>query len=306
MRARILPHARSDRYALPMTANMAIDFDALHAAGITDEPCRYDERDAMLYALGLGFGRGVDDPRELDFVFEGAGLRTVPTMAGMLVSHAFLADTGWAPSRVSTVEQKLELFRPLPPAGDLRADSRVVAVLDHGREAGVSILVESEVRMARDGTVLFNLAKTLVVASDGGTSGPAGRGPLPHRLPAREPDLACDLSTYRSMPFLFRLSGGAERRRAGGREATTAARRIRVPLDRQCVAGLACRAILNTICEYDFTLIGGFDLRFIEPIYAGETLTTEMWQERNVVSFRAVVRKRNAVVIDNGKCTLTG
>jgi len=287
-----------------MTATMAIDFDALHAAGVTDEPCRYDERDAMLYALGLGFGRGVDDSRELDFVFEGAGLRTVPTMAGMLVSHAFLADSGWAPSRMSIAEQKLELYRPLPPAADLRSDSRVVAVLDHGREAGVSILVESEARMARDGTVLFNLAKTLIAASDGGISGPAGSGPLPHRLPTREPDLACDLATFRSMPFLFRLSGDAGLRRAEGGGAMTAARRIRRPLDRQCIAGLACRAILITICEYDFTLIGSFDLRFVEPLYPGETLTTEMWQERNVVSFRSVVRERNAVVIDNGKCKL--
>ena len=67
---------------------------------------------------------------------------------------------------------------------------------------------------------------------------------------------------------------------------------------------MACRSILSTICDYDFTLVSGFDLRFTGTLYPGEELQTEMWQERNIVSFRSVATARNEVVIDNGKCTL--
>ena len=286
-----------------MSAPMAVNFDALLAAGVNDQPCRYDDRDAMLYAFGLGFGRAVCDPRERDFIYEGQGLRTVPTMAGVLVDFSFLADSGWNPRRVSIAEQKLELYRPLPGGAELRIDSRVVAVLDHGKAQGVSILVESEARMARDATVLFNLASTLITAGGDGFRGPEASGPLPHKLPSREPDLACDLKSFAEQPYLFRL--GADRNPRHVEDSVARAQGFRrAPLQQQCAAGLACRAILHTICEYDFTLISGFDLRFTDTLYPGEILTTEMWQERNIVSFRGIVRERNAVVIDNGKCTL--
>jgi acyl dehydratase len=73
-----------------------------------------------------------------------------------------------------------------------------------------------------------------------------------------------------------------------------------------CTYGIACRAILKTICDYDFTLITGFDARFSAPVMPGDLLTTEMWQERNVVSFRCTVKARDVIVIKNGKCTLSG
>ena len=71
-----------------------------------------------------------------------------------------------------------------------------------------------------------------------------------------------------------------------------------------CTYGIACRAILKTICDYDFTLITGFDARFTAPVFPGDLLTTDMWQDRNVVAFRCHVKARESVVIDNGKCTL--
>ena len=61
---------------------------------------------------------------------------------------------------------------------------------------------------------------------------------------------------------------------------------------------------MQTICEYDYTLIEEFDARFSAPVMPGDTITTEMWQDRNIVSFRCKVLARNAIVIDNGRCTL--
>ena len=285
-----------------MNAPMAVNFDSLLGTGIVDRHCRYDDRDSMLYAFGLGFGRGVTDPRERRYLYEGEGLATVPTMAGVLLDYAFLEDSGWDPGRVTLAEQKLNLYRQLPASADLRIDSSVVAGLDHGGE-GVSLLLESEARMARDATVLFDLAATLLTAAGGGFRGPVDTGPLPHRLPSREPDLVCDLKSFAEQALLFRLCDERDPRNAEDAVAR-ALGYPRAPLQQQCVAGLACRAVLHTVCEYDFTLIAGFDARFTGTLYPGEVLTTQMWQERNVVSFRSIVRERNAVVLDNGKCTL--
>lgn len=280
---------------------LPLSTDSLLMAGVNDVTCRYRDTDSILYALGVGFAADPTNPKELDYAYEGRALRVVPTMACNLVDFSFLEDSGWNTDAVDVIEQKLELYRPMPDSADLRVDQRVVSVMEHG-DGGVHVMVESEARMANDGTVLFTLATTLLAG--GGTASAAGiAGPLPHKLPDREADLVCDLAATAQQPLLFRLTGDRRAHfadpyvaRALGLPAT--------PLHEQCVSGMACRAILRTICDYDFTLVAGFELRITGNLFPGEVLTTEMWQERNIVSFRATVRERDAVIIDNGKCTL--
>ncbi|MEQ8205557.1 MAG: MaoC/PaaZ C-terminal domain-containing protein [Woeseia sp.] len=279
---------------------MNFDFDALLAASSTDEPCRYRETDAILYSLGVGFGQDSADYRERDYVYEGRALRTVPSMAANLLARDFLDSHGWDGRHLFVVEQKLELYRPLPARAELQADRRVVAAIDHGEEQGVSIMTESEVRMTKDGTVLFTLSNTLV---SNAVNVPNSSGPLPHILPERDADLSCELHCGRNLPLIFRLGGDRSAVYADNAAARALGFEVS-PVQEQCVAGIACRAILSTICEFDFTLVSGFDLRFTAPVYPGDEITTEMWQERNIVSFRCLVKDRGVVVVDNGKCTL--
>jgi acyl dehydratase len=282
---------------------MPINYEQLMAIRMYDLPCGYTQRDSMLYALGIGFGTNPLDRKELPYVYEGNGLHTVPTMASMLLPHTFLDGCGWDYAQVLHGEQRLELYRPLPPSAELLANRRVVAVYDKGANRGAKILVEAEVRMAKDDTVLFTLTSTLIARGDGGFGGPPGAGPLPHRLPKREPDLSCDIATRRDQALLFRLSGDLNPLHSDPVFASSAGFREPI-MHGRCTAGIACRAILKTICDYDFTLVNGFDVRFSAPVYPGDVLTTEMWQDRNVISFRCIVKNRKVVVINNGKCTL--
>ncbi|MBT8086151.1 MAG: hypothetical protein HKN35_09310 [Woeseia sp.] len=285
-----------------MNAPVNTNLNELLAASIDNVGREYADRDVMLYALGIGFGQHPSDKREIDFIYDGRGLKTIPTMAGLLVDSEFLAKHELDLTRVSLAEQKLDLYRPLPAAAELQCDSRVAQVLDHGKQAGLSIIVESEARMTRDSTVLFTLSRTLVT-EPGNLRGPEGAGPTPHALPARDADLTCELSGSPTLPYLFRLSGDRDARYV--EDAVARSQGLpRAPLPEQCVAGISCRAILKTICEYDATLIAGYDLCFKGALFPNETLVTEMWQDRNIVSFRCSVPQRNATIIDNGKCTL--
>jgi acyl dehydratase len=282
---------------------MPIDYNKLMATRVSDISSSYTQRDTMLYALGIGFGDNPLDRKELPYVYEGNGLHTVPTMASMLLPHTFLDGCGWDYTKVLHGEQKLDLYRPLPPSAELLANRRVVAVYDKGANRGAKILVEAEVRLAKDDTVLFTLSSTLIARGDGGFGGPPGAAPLPHKLPKREPDLTCDIATRRDQALLFRLSGDLNPLHSD----PVVARGVGFDepiLHGRCTAGIACRANIKTICDYDFTLLRGFDVRFSAPVYPGDVLTTEMWQDRNVISFRCLVKKRNALVINNGKCTL--
>ena len=49
---------------------MTLDHDELLAASVDDLPLRYRDRETMLYAQSIGFGRDPVDLRELPFVHE--------------------------------------------------------------------------------------------------------------------------------------------------------------------------------------------------------------------------------------------
>jgi len=283
---------------------MAIDYDALMATCVVDEVCEYSDKDALLYALAVGFGSDPFDRKELPYVYEGGSLKTVPTLASMLLPSTLLDGCGWDYDQVVHSELSVELYRPLPPAARLLTNRRVTAVHDRGPNRGAKIHITSDVRLAKDDTALFTIGNTLLARGDGGFGGPRGASPAPHRLPKRPPDLVCELPTRPDQALLFRLCGDRNPLHADPELAARAGFDGPI-LHGRGTCGVACRAILKTICDYDFTLIWGIDVRFSAPVYPGDLITTEMWQDRNIVSFRCRVNARNSTVINNGKCTLT-
>jgi acyl dehydratase len=169
----------------------------------------------------------------------------------------------------------------------------------------MQVVVQSDVRLASDDTAVFSLTSVLVAPPNRAFQRPTSDGTTPHELPARSPDLSGILRTRPDQALLFRLSGDRNPLH-GDAELAQSAGFDGPLLQGRCLFGIACRAILRTICDYDSTLITGMEARFVAPAYPGETVTTEMWQERNIVSFRCSVKARKSVVVDNGKCTLVG
>ena len=281
-----------------------MDYDTLLSTVENDLPFNYTDADTMLYALSVGMGRDPLDQRELPYVYEQREqLKTLPTLATVLVPEIFPVGLGWDYSQILHSEQRLRLYRPLPSAANLLINKRVVEALDRGPKIGALVLLEAEGRLASDDTVLFTLGCSILARGDGGFGGPKGKGIPPHRPPRREPDLSCDIETREDQSLLYRLTGDRnplhadpERARAVGFE--------RPILHGMCTFGIACRAVLQTICDYDYTLIEEFDARFSAPVLPGDTITTDMWQDGNIVSFTCSVKDRDVIVLRNGKCTL--
>jgi acyl dehydratase len=283
---------------------MPLDYDQLMATKVVDLPLSYDESEAILYALSIGMGRDQIDQKELPYVFEqGEPFKTVPTLATVLVPDMFPPGLGWDFSQVLHSEQRMQLYRPLPAKADILINKRVSNVFDWGPRKGALFLFEAEGRLASDDTVLFTLGCTVMARGDGGFGGPTGKGPRPHRAPRRDPDLSCDIATRKDQALLFRLTGDRNPLHADPSVATAAGFEVPI-LHGMCTYGIACRAILQTICDYDYTLIEGFDGRFTAPVLPGDVITTDMWQDGNIVSFRCSVKERDLIVLRNGKCTL--
>ncbi len=283
---------------------MALDYDKIMSVVETDLPFSYTDADTMLYALSVGMGRDPVDAKELPYVYEqGEPLKTLPTLATALVPEMFPVGLGWDYSQILHSEQRLRLYRPLPPAADLLINKRVVDVFDRGPKLGALFLLEAEARLAADDTALFSLGCSILARGDGGFGGPRGKGIPPHRVPRREPDLSCDLETRADQALLYRLTGDRNPLHADPARAREVGYE-RPILHGLCTLGIACRAVLQTICDYDYTLIEEFDARFSAPVLPGDTITTDMWQDGNIVSFTCSVRERDALVLRNGRCTL--
>ncbi|MDE3115099.1 MAG: MaoC family dehydratase N-terminal domain-containing protein [Pseudomonadota bacterium] len=283
---------------------MPINYDELIKAGATGLTASYTDRETMLYALGIGFGRDPLNADELPFVYEN-GLRTVPTMATVIGwgASAILAKSGINYLMVVHGEQRLAIHQPLPAVADVTMDERVLGLFDKGKDKGAVLLVERVIKDAKSGGKLCTLVNTIFARGDGGFGGPKEGAPEPHKLPDRAPDLVHECDTRVDQALLYALSGDRNPLHRDPNVAKMAGF-PRPILHGLCTYGTACRAVISTVCKYDATKITGFDVRFSAPVFPGETIVTEMWVDGPVVSFRARVKERDVVVLNNGKCTL--
>lgn len=286
---------------------MAIDAEQLLARRFDDIEQTYTERDSILYALGFGFGSGPAEERELRYVYED-GLVACPTMAVVLGYPAmWIRDPALGADwrRAVHGEQWLTLHRPLAPRGAVVGRTRVTDVVDKGADKGAVVHCRRDLIDKASGDALASLAMSIVLRGDGGFGGSSGpaQAPAPHMLPERPPDAACALPTWGGQALLYRLSGDPNPLHADP-ETARAAGFPRPILHGLSTYGVAARAVLRTYCDYEPERLRRLDVRFSAPVFPGETIRVEMWRDGSLVSFRALVPERGAVVLNNGRAEL--
>jgi acyl dehydratase len=284
---------------------MAIDYDRLMALKLPDVEHSYAARDTMLYALGLGFGQDPMNEAELGFVYE-KDLRALPTMACVLAPSGRAmrdANSGIDWSKVVHGEQSFRLHRPLPAAATVVARPRITDVVDKGAGKGAVLSTERTLTDKATGERIATLTHTTFCRADGGFGGPKRSSAPPHAVPARAPDVVCDLATRPEIALIYRLSGDYNPLHSDPAHA----RAVGFPrpiLHGLATFGIAGRAILQTLCGYDPCRLVAMEGRFSAPVYPGETIRTEMWVDGEIVSFRSTVPARGVTVMNNGRAEI--
>jgi len=158
----------------------------------------YEERDVMLYALGIG-------AKELPFIFE-RNLKVIPTFA---VIPAFPALMGLAqnveinPVMLLHGEQGFQIAKTIPTSGSLTTSGTVTGVYDKGK--GALITIDSKTTDAAGETVFTNTSGVFIRGA-GGFGG--DRGPqAANKAPERAPDKSVDDTTLDIQAAIYRLSG---------------------------------------------------------------------------------------------------
>ena len=290
---------------------MPIDYDDMMQSGATGLISSFDEKDVMLYALGVGMGRDPLDEKELPFVYENNGLKVVPTFASV-ISRGEAPPAQQRMPQTSSInfalvvdgERRITFHKPLPSKCEVVSDERYLDILDKGEGKGAVLIQERVSRDKASGDKLFTIVTSIFARGDGGFGGKPQGGPALHEIPDRVPDLVHECDTRPDQAFLYALSGD----RNPLHRDPAFAKMVGFPrpiLHGLCSYGTACRAVLETLAQYQPETIKQFDVRFSKPVFPGETLVVELWQDGVTISYRASVKERpGTVVLNNGLCRL--
>lgn len=293
---------------------MAIDYDKIMNWPFEDVEQSYTEKDAILYALGVGLGNEPTNPDQLKFLYENdANFQVLPSMAIVLAGPGFWAQNPESGINWKTIlhgEQGMVLHQPLPRAGTVIGRTRVTEVLDKGEGKGALIYTERTLKNKASGDLLATLSGTSFARSNGGFGGPKVAQPQPHAMPEREPDTLIDVPTAVGAALLYRLSGDYNPLHADPEVARTA-KFERPILHGLGTLGIATHALLKQHRASDANSLRSLNVRFSSPVLPGQTIRVESWHDGTdengdeLISFRARLVETDAVVLNNGRLTLT-
>ena len=265
--------------------------------------CRWDDRDVMLYALGIGMGEDPLHEDELAFVNEGwltprtPAVKVVPTFASVAFYAARPPDIDINRVLVVDAQRDITFHKPFPAEGTAFADSTYLGAWDKG-DKGAIILRQTEVRDS-EGDALCTIQSTGFARGDGNFGGPTKGQPETPAPPDRAPDQSLDIPTRPGQALLYRLCGDRNPLHsdpAFGRKAGF----DRPILHGMCTYGLTCRAVLASYADWDPSAIRRHAARFSAPVYPGETVTVDLWNEGSTIHFQARIKARGITCVKNG------
>ncbi|KAF3160330.1 bifunctional hydroxyacyl-CoA dehydrogenase/enoyl-CoA hydratase fox2 [Orbilia oligospora] len=280
--------------------------EAAKAAKAAGSEFVFDDRDVILYNLGLGAKR-----TDLNLVFESADkFEVLPTFG---VIPPFNAATpysldeivpNFSPMMLLHGEQYLEIKKyPIPTSGTFVNYPKLVEVIDKGAAAVVVAGVTT--KDAATGEDVFYNESSIFIRGSGGFGGNSkgtdrGAATAANKPPARKPDVVVEEKTTEEQAALYRLSGDRnplhidpEFSKVGG---------FKTPiLHGLCFFGISGKHVYNKFGPFK-----NIKVRFAGTVLPGQTLRTEMWKEGNKVIYQVVVVETGKLAISSAAVELVG
>ncbi|KAK4959827.1 bifunctional hydroxyacyl-CoA dehydrogenase/enoyl-CoA hydratase fox2 [Elasticomyces elasticus] len=266
----------------------------------------YDERDSILYNLGVGAKR-----TDLPLVFENDDKFQVLPTFGVIPTFNAVAPfsmselvPNFSPMMLLHGEQYLEIRSfPIPTEALTTSFPKLVEVVDKGN-AGI-IVTGSTTVDKKSGRELFYNESTVFIRGAGGFGGAKkgsdrGAATKVYKTPSRAPDAVVEEKTTEEQAAIYRLSGDRnplhidpEFSKVGGFATPI--------LHGLCFFGIAGKAVVQ-----QFGMFKNIKVRFAGVVLPGQTLVTEMWKEDNVVVFQTKVKETGKLCIAGAGAELVG
>ncbi|BCS21701.1 uncharacterized protein APUU_22133S [Aspergillus puulaauensis] len=176
-------------------------------------------------------------------------------------------------------EHYLEMKQPLPTSGTLVSEARIIDVVD--RRSGVAVIVGITTKEAKAGSdICYNewTSFLMKMPTDGAWKPSRLNARSGSSLPARECDTSVDHQTTSEQGALYRAATGewnpmhidpGHGRRAGFAGPI---------LSGTCTVGVGVRHVVDTFGG-DSSRLKSVRLRLSKPVFPGELIRTQMWEE---------------------------
>ncbi len=232
----------------------------------------YNERDLMLYALGIGFTR-----ENLEYVYEGnKGFKAFPTYGVIFPSNAaaeaFLS-TKANYAMVVHGEQTLEIYAPLPRNGRVCTSAVIEGIYDKG--SGALIVMRFDTKDP-GGTPLCSNWIGIFVRGAGGFGGPGQPKKEMPPIPQKNPEFTFEAKTGADQAALYRLSG--DRNPLHIDPAVAKAVGFKEPiLHGLCTYGVVGRRFVQEVLKGESGKVKRYSARFSSPVIPGDSLQVRVW-----------------------------
>lgn len=283
---------------------MALDPEYLMALDRAEIVQEWTWKDAAIYALGLGYGDDPMDKGQLSFLDRAQNMQAMPAMVNVLgYDGAWLRDekTGVDYLKVVHGEQGMRMHRPLPVEGRIRARTRIVDLVDKGPGKGALIVTQRDIFDDITGDALASVNHNIFCRGAGGFGGNTEqKNPMPGGIPDRAPDGTVEIATPAQLALIYRLSGDLNPLHADPDVARKAGFE-RPILHGLSTFGIACRGLMTALCGDDGARVIAQSGRFSAPVYPGEALAIDYWNEApGHVAFEVRTPGRDAAVFKSG------
>ncbi|KIW01324.1 uncharacterized protein PV09_07099 [Verruconis gallopava] len=207
-------------------------------------------------------------------------------------------------------EHYLELYRPFPARETtLQTTAKIVDIVD--RRSGVTVCVGITTTDAADGEkICYNEWTSFVMKVPGAGAStkvvPRGSATASYPAPKRAPDAVVKEKTTPEQGALYRAASGDLNplhidpavAKAGGFEGPI--------LTGTCTIGIGVKHVIDTFGNGDSSRFKSVKLRLSKPVYPGEVIRTEMWQEDggSRIVYRQLAGNEGKVVISNAAVEL--
>ncbi len=281
---------------------MALNYERIMAYRPADQTVAYGPRDCIIYALGIGIGMDPMDQGQLKFVYE-KNLAVFPTFMAVLGRLTGLDDRAFGidPRMTVAAALKVTLHGPLAPEATLVSRPRVREVIDKGPNSAAIIEITRELR-GSDGRLVASVDNSNLARKHGGFGGTVTEVAPPHQVPATPPHRVIELPTPPNLALLYRLTGDMNPLHADPEHARAVGFE-RPILHGAATYGVAAHAVVRHI-DYRAEELASIEARFVRPVFPGDTLRTEIWQEGSRISFQCGVAGRDGYVLTNGLAVL--
>jgi len=264
----------------------------------------FDARDAIIYALGIGFSKDPLNEKDLKFTYElNDNFSVFPTYATCVhktdLFESLIAAPGLPKFNAMMLlhgEHKLEIFKPLQPGAKLETTGKISNVADKGK--GALLTFDLSTYELKDGKkeLLFINGLSVFIRGHGGFGFKGNATPGLPNLPKRAADKVLEDKTLPQQAIVYRLSGDTNPLHIDANMAAMGGFDKPI-LHGLCSYGVSTKLISQGWLDNDQNKIKSVQARFTSHVFPGETLKVNSWKEGNHIIFSTETVERKLEVV---------